>query len=230
MLQHIAFIMDGNGRWAQKRGLERTAGHAEGSQAVRRVLDACQKKGIHYVTLFAFSSENWKRPAAEVAFLMKLFRKYLNEDVRELQKHHIRVSFIGEKERFPKDIQSKMLEIETQTASFEKFHVILALGYGSRWDLAQAARKIAEKVVVGQLTLTDISEKTVSDSLSTTGIPDPDLIIRTSGEARLSNFLLWESAYTEFYFTPVFWPDFDEKELDKALEDYASRHRRFGQI
>ncbi len=227
---HIAFIMDGNGRWAQARGLPRTAGHKKGADTVRTVLEHAQKRGVKVVTLFAFSSENWNRPAEEVETLIGLFRSYMKNDVRRLAEKNIRVSFIGDRSKFPADIVTRMNEVEAETKSFDAFHVVLALSYGSRDDMVAAARQLAARVAAGDLKPGDITAESFAGALSTHDIPDPDLIVRTSGEERISNFLLWELAYAELYFTPVAWPDFDEAELDKAIENFENRHRRFGKV
>ena len=226
--KHIAIIMDGNGRWAEKRGLPRTAGHKAGAETLKKIIAYVQKKGIEVITLYAFSSENWKRPPAEVQTLMNLFRTYLKNDVNELMKKGIRVSFIGEREKFDADLVEQMNRLERQTADFKDFHVVLALSYGARNDIINAARQLAAKAARGQIKPQEIDESFFSAHLSTADLPAPDFIIRTGGEERLSNFLLWEAAYAELYFTPVFWPDFNEEELDKALESYAKRERRFG--
>ena len=226
--KHIAIIMDGNGRWAEKRGLPRTAGHKAGAETLKKIIAYAQKKGIEIITLYAFSSENWKRPPEEVQTLMNLFRTYLKNDVNELMKKGIRVSFIGEREKFDADLVEQMNRLERQTADFKGFHVVLALSYGARNDIINAARQLAAKAARGQLKPQEIDESFFSAHLSTADLPAPDFIIRTGGEERLSNFLLWEAAYAELYFTPVFWPDFNEEELDKALESYAKRERRFG--
>ena len=226
--KHTAIIMDGNGRWAEKRGLPRTAGHKAGAETLKKIIAYAQKKGIEVITLYAFSSENWKRPPEEVQTLMNLFRTYLKNDVNELMKKGIRISFIGEREKFDADLVEQMNRLERQTADFKGFHVVLALSYGARNDIINAARQIAAKAARGQIKPQEIDESFFSAHLSTADLPAPDFIIRTGGEERLSNFLLWEAAYAELYFTPVFWPDFNEEELDKALEAYAKRERRFG--
>ncbi len=227
---HVGIIMDGNGRWAQKRGLPRTAGHKKGAENLKKVLKYAQESGIKIVTLYAFSSENWSRPKEEVDTLMTLFREYLKNDINELLKEGVRVSFIGERERFDYDLQEQMNLIEAKTKDLNGFHVVLALSYGARGDILNAVRVLAKKVEQGVLKTNEIDMFQFSSHLSTVGIPDPDLIIRTSGEARISNFLLWEIAYSEFYFTPVLWPDFGEKEFEKALDSFAQRQRRFGKV
>ncbi len=227
---HIAIIMDGNGRWAQARGLPRTMGHKKGSETVRLILSHAQKRGVRIVTLFAFSSENWGRPKEEVDTLISLFRQYLKEDVEELKKRRVRIRFIGDRYRFPKDLVERMNELEAQTAENEDFQVVLALSYGSRDDIVRAVQHIVQDVQENKLTADQLSCSVFSDYLSTKDIPDPDLVIRTSGENRISNFLLWEIAYAEFYFTKVYWPDFNEEEFDKALQSYGQRERRFGKL
>ncbi len=228
--KHIAIIMDGNGRWAAEKGLPRTEGHKVGAETVKVILEHAKKRGVKYVTLFAFSSENWNRPKEEVNVLMDLFRKYMKEDVAELQKKKVRVSFIGDRTRFPEDMQERMNEVERETADYNDFHVILALSYGARGDMITAIKRIAMDVVDRQCMISNINEQVVNDALSTHGIPYPDLVIRTSGEQRLSNFLLWEIAYAELYFTPIYWPDFNEQDLDIAIEAYGRRNRRFGSV
>ncbi len=225
--KHIAIIMDGNGRWAKKRGLPRTAGHKVGAETLKKILTHARKKGIEVVTLYAFSSENWKRPQEEVQTLMNLFRTYLKE-AREFVEKEIRVSFIGEREKFDADLKEQMNRLESQTADFKGFHVVLALSYGARNDIVNAARQLATKAASGQIKPDEIDEATFAAHLSTAHMPVPDFVIRTSGEERLSNFLLWESAYAELYFTPVLWPDFDEEAFDKALKVYQNRDRRYG--
>lgn len=228
--QHIAIIMDGNGRWATSRGLPRTEGHRKGAETVTRILEAAQKRDIKYITLYAFSTENWKRPSEEVDTLLNLFRQYLKKDLSELEKKSVRIHFIGDRKRFPQDIQDEMNRLEKITFEHDKYHLILALSYSGRDELKRAVQKLITHVKDGILEPSDISEETIVEMLDTAGIPDPDLMIRTSGEQRISNFLLWQLAYTEMYFSPVYWPDFTAEELDKAIEAYASRDRRFGKI
>lgn len=227
---HIGFIMDGNGRWASEQKLPRAAGHKKGAETARLVIEHAKKRGIKVVTLYAFSTENWKRPKTEVDTLIDLFRQYMNEDVRELQKQRVRVSFIGDRERFPADMVHRMNEIERETASFSDFRVILALNYGGRDDLIFAMKKIASDILDRKYLISGIDENKVRAALSTHDTPYPDLIIRTSGEQRISNFLLWECAYAELYFTPIYWPDFNEHDLDDAIEAYRRRSRRFGAV
>ena len=209
--------------------------HYGGGSVVRsgllnRVTDTLDAAGIKYVTLFAFSSENWERPKSEVNYLVDLFRKYLNEDIKELQKKKVNISFVGSRDKFPADIVERMNELERETAPFDDFHVVLALSYGAREDIIAAIKRIALDVKDGKYLISAIDEKVVKEALSTRKIPSPDLVIRTSGEQRLSNFLLWEIAYAELYFTPIYWPDFNEQDLDIAIEAYGRRERRFGKV
>lgn len=228
MPKHIAIIMDGNGRWAKQRGLPRTMGHKKGAENLKRVLKHARDKGVEIVTLYAFSSENWSRPKEEVDTLMNLFREYLKNDISELAKNNVRISFIGNRLKFDDDLQQQMTFLEQETKHLDGFHVVLALSYGSRDDIVQAAKKIALGVVNKEFSVNDIDVDRFSSCLSTAGWENPDLVIRTSGEERISNFLLWEIAYAELYFSSVYWPDFDETELDKALASYQKRQRRFG--
>ena len=227
---HIAIIMDGNGRWASEKGLPRTEGHKVGAETVRTILEHAKERGVKYVTLYAFSSENWRRPKEEVKVLIDLFKKYLNEDVAELQKKKVRVSFIGDRTRFPEEMQERMNEVERETVGYDDFHVILALSYGARDDMIAAIKRISLDILDRKYMISGINEEVVHEALSTHGIPYPDLVIRTSGEQRLSNFLLWEIAYAELYFTPIYWPDFNEQDLDIAIEAYGRRNRRFGNL
>lgn len=227
---HVAVIMDGNGRWATAKGLPRTVGHKVGSDTVKIALKHFKKRGVKVVTLYAFSSENWGRPAEEVDTLIKLFRQYLNNDINEYKKENTRISFIGNRYKFPADIVQKMNELEIETAENADFRVVLALSYGARDDIIEAVKKLASEIADGNRTPESIDTGVFANALSTNGIPDPDFVIRTSGEERLSNFLLWEVAYAEFYWTPVLWPDFKEAEIDKALEVYGTRKRRFGKV
>lgn len=228
--QHVAIIMDGNGRWATRKGLPRSAGHKVGAETLKTALKYLKKRGVKIVTLYAFSSENWGRPAEEVDTLMKLFRHYLNNDIDAYKKENTRISFIGQREKFPADIAQKMNELETETRQNGDFHIVLALSYGARDDIVVAAQKLAQEVFDGARSVDSIDAGALAGALSTQGIPDPDFVIRTSGEERLSNFLLWEVAYAEFYWTDVLWPDFKEVEIDKALEAYSMRARRFGKV
>lgn len=228
--KHVAIIMDGNGRWAKKRGLPRTAGHKVGAETLKKILTHAQKRGVQTVTLFAFSSENWNRPTEEVKTLMDLFRTYLKNDIADLTKKGVRVSFIGNRLKFADDIREQMDKLEQATQHLTNFHVVLALSYGARDDIVDAARRIAGEVQSGKVAPEAIDAALFATHLSTHGIPDPDFVIRTSGEERISNFLLWELAYAELYFTPVYWPDFTEADFDTALEAYTKRQRRFGKI
>jgi undecaprenyl diphosphate synthase len=230
--KHIAIIMDGNGRWANARGLPRNAGHRAGVKAVRASIEHCARSGVQALTLFAFSSENWKRPQEEVGLLMTLFLEALDREVAELDKNEIRVCFIGDRTLLSKALQERIRLAEERTAQNKRLTVVVAVAYGGRWDIVQAARQLADECVAGRLNSAAIDEAALHRHLSlstvTSEIPDPDLFIRTGGEQRISNFLLWNLAYSELYFTPVLWPDFDAKELDRAIEYFASRERRFG--
>lgn len=226
---HIGFIMDGNGRWAQKRGLPRKLGHREGASTFRKIARYCKKIGIKYVTFYAFSTENWSRPKDEIDELMKLFGEYIDE-VSDYAEENTRLIFLGDKSAFGKEMADKMSELEKGSRDFSDMTLMLAMNYGGRDDIVHAARQIAAMVENKEIKHTDVDESLISGLLYTGGIPDADLIIRPSGEKRLSNFLIWQSAYAEFYFTDVLWPDFTPKELDKALEDFASRKRRFGGV
>ena len=226
---HIGFIMDGNGRWAVKRGLPRKLGHREGAQAFRKIARYCKKIGIKYVTFYAFSTENWKRPKEEVDELMRLFREYLDE-VEDYARENTRLVFLGDKSAFDSDMAQKMVDMEKKSADFDGMTLMLAMNYGGRDDIVHSIKRIAEMLSEKEVKLSDINEDLVSSLLYTGGVPNVDLIIRPSGEKRISNFLIWQSAYAEFYFTDTLWPDFSTKELDKALEDFASRKRRFGGV
>ena len=225
---HVAIIMDGNGRWAAMRGLPRIAGHRAGADAVSRCLHAARDAGVDYLTLYAFSSENWRRGAAEVADLTSLLRYYLRYKVAELHRENVRICFIGETERFGQDLVEELERTERLTAGNTGLTLVLALSYGGRAEIAGAARRLAEAVRDGKIEPSAVTEDVFSRYLLTAGMPDPDLIVRTSGEHRLSNFLLWQSAYSEFVFLDVLWPDFDESHFSSMLKIYASRERRFG--
>lgn len=222
-------IMDGNGRWAKKRGNIRLAGHRAGAETVRRVLDYCRKYGVQYLTLYAFSTENWSRPKAEVAGLMKLLAKFLREKERDLIADECRFRAIGRRADLPGDLQSLIAKVEESTKHFQR-QLIVCLSYGGRAEIADAATRLADDVRAGKIPAGPISEETFASYLYAPDVPDPDLILRTSGEFRLSNFLLWEAAYSELYVTPVLWPDFEEKDFVAALDAFASRSRRFGGI
>ena len=220
--------MDGNGRWAKMRGKERYEGHIQGVASVRKVVRAAANAGVEYLTLYAFSTENWGRPAEEVEALMTLFCSYVINETPELIEQGIKVTIIGRRSRFSDEVNARLNEIESRTAEGKVLNLILALDYSSRSEIAEAVRQIATKVAEGTLAPTEISEQTICENLYTAGIPDPDLVIRTSGECRLSNFLLWQASYAEFYFPQTLWPDFTEKDFQDALDVYASRERRYG--
>lgn len=226
--QHIAIVMDGNGRWAKQRKLKTAAGHRAGVETVRTVLDACQRQGVLCLTLFAFSSENWRRPKLEVDALMRLFSNYLDSEVNNLHTKGTRLKFIGRRDRFSKTLLKKIEKAEATTKNNNKFYLNLAVDYGGQWDIAQACQKIAIKTQQGLLQTDAIDEDLVGQHLSLADLPAVDFLIRTSGEQRLSNFLLWQSAYAELYFSDVLWPDFTEQDLSQALGFYAQRDRRFG--
>ncbi|HTX25003.1 MAG TPA: polyprenyl diphosphate synthase [Steroidobacteraceae bacterium] len=225
---HIAIVMDGNGRWAAARGLPRHAGHKAGIDAVRACVERCSAKGIAALTLFAFSSENWRRPGDEVAKLMGLFVHALDHEVAELHANRVRLRFIGERGRLAVRLQSRIAAAEVQTAANDGLALQVAMSYGGRWDIVKAVQRLAAECVQGSLQPRDLTEQHVQAALALAGLPDPDLFIRTGGERRISNFLLWNLAYTELYFTDLNWPDFDAAALDAALEFYAQRDRRFG--
>ena len=228
--KHIAIIMDGNGRWAKLRGKERYEGHIQGVESVRRVVRVAADAGVEYLTLYAFSTENWGRPAEEVNALMSLFCSCVINETPELIEQGVKVTIIGQRNRFSSEVNARLDEIEQRTAEGKVLNLILALDYSSRSEITEAARRIAAKVAKGELSAENISEQSISEHLYTAGVPDPDLVIRTSGECRLSNFLLWQASYAEFYFPQTLWPDFTEDEFNKALEVYASRDRRYGII
>lgn len=225
---HVAIIMDGNGRWAKRRLLPRVAGHQQGAESVRAIIKACSKKGISVLTLFAFSSENWNRPKAEVEFLLSLFLRSLKNETASLHKNNVRLMVIGDRTPFSKDLQLAMEEAETITKQNTGLLLNVAVNYGGRWDIVNAATKLCERVQKGELNPSDINESLFQESLSLSHCGDPDLLIRSSGEQRISNFLLWNFAYTELYFTDTLWPDFREEEFDRALAAFGSRKRRFG--
>lgn len=228
--RHVAIILDGNGRWAKKRFLPRNAGHAAGSKNVEKICSAAWDMGIEYVTMYAFSTENWSRPKEEVDALMKLLYSYLKDCLRTSEKNNMRVRVIGDITRLAPDLQEQIKKLEQFSAKNTGLNFQVALNYGSRDEITRAVTKLAQDVKNGVCDPENIDEQTISDYLDTKGIPDPDLMIRTSGEQRLSNYLLWQMAYTEFYFTDVLWPDFDKKELEKAVEYYRNRDRRFGGV
>lgn len=226
--RHVAIIMDGNGRWAQARGLPRIAGHRRGAEAVRRTVAAATELGISYLTLFGFSSENWKRPANEIHDLMGLLRHYLRGEIAELHEKGVRLRMIGDRSRLPSDIVTLIVNSEELTRGNSGLNLSIALSYGGRAEIAIAARRIAEEVVAGRLDPSEVDETLFGGFLFTAGIPDPDLLIRTSGEQRISNFLLWQSAYSELVFTGTLWPDFDKADLENAVRDFHGRERRYG--
>ena len=226
---HIGFIMDGNGRWAQKRGLPRTFGHREGAQAFRKIARYCKKIGIKYITFYAFSTENWSRPKEEVDAIMALFSQYL-EEADNFAEDKTRLIFLGDKAPFSPKMRERMIELEKASENFDEMTLALAINYGGRDDIVHSVKRIAELVESGDIRSSDIDESLVGSLLYTGTMPDADLIIQPSGEKRLSNFLIWQSAYAEFYFTDVLWPDFTPAELDKALKDFAQRNRRFGGV
>ena len=228
--QHVAIIMDGNGRWAALRGKERYVGHAAGVEPVRAALRAAARHGVKYLTLYAFSTENWGRPAAEVDALMELFCRSVVDETPELVAQGVRIRMIGDRSRFSEKVQRYLAEAEARTADGRRVTLILALNYSSRDEIVRAVRGIAARVAAGETTPGAIDERTIAAALDTAEYPDPDLIVRTSGECRLSNFLLWQASYAELLFTPVLWPDFTEEEFDRAVEEYARRDRRFGLV
>lgn len=227
---HVAIIMDGNGRWAQERGQERIFGHMNGVESVRNAVKASLRNGVKYLTLYAFSTENWGRPTEEVEGLMDLFCKSVQDEAEELTKQGVRVRIMGCRDRMSDKVKEHFQRIEESTASGSNLTLILAINYSSKDEMTRAIRQIANEVQQGQTTIEDINQELIDKHLYTADYPDPDLIIRTSGECRLSNFLLWQAAYAELYFTPVLWPDFDEKCFNKAIESFGKRERRFGLV
>lgn len=231
--RHIGIIMDGNGRWAKKRGLPRSEGHKVGADTFRRICDYAAEIGIECVTFYAFSTENWKRPANEVAAIMDLFRDYLdeaNERESENEQKGMRIRYIGEREGLPEDIVNMIKLLEANSADKSTITINLAVNYGGRDEIVNAVKRLGEKIEAGEMAAKDINEKAIGDNLFTAGQPDPDLIIRPSGEYRLSNFLIWQAAYSEFWFSDILWPDFTTDDLDEAIIDYCKRSRRFGGI
>jgi len=226
--QHVAVVMDGNGRWAKSKGLLRVAGHKVGVESVRCAVRYCLNAGIPYLTIFAFSSENWKRPALEVAALKELFAVSLAKETKTLSEQGVRMRFIGDVASFGRRLAHAAHKAEQFTAENNKLTLVIALNYGGQWDICEAAKKIAEHVRQGKLSVDEITPACFGQFLSTSGMPDPELYIRTSGEYRISNFLLWQLAYTELYFTDTLWPDFDEKAFNLAIQSYGKRERRFG--
>ena len=228
--EHVAIIMDGNGRWAKQHGKERYEGHIAGVESVRRAVESAAKYGVKWLTLYAFSTENWGRPTAEVEAIMQLFCRTVMNEGESLAKQGVRVLILGERTRFSEEVLEMIDRIETTTAEGSRLTLVLASNYSSRRELVLATQAIARRVADGEISVDDIDEELVSSSLMTASIPDPDLVIRTSGECRLSNFLLWQASYAEFYFPEIMWPDFDEEAFDEALEVYCHRERRFGKV
>jgi undecaprenyl diphosphate synthase len=226
--RHVAIIMDGNGRWAAARGLPRGEGHRRGVEALRRTVRAAGELGIDILTIFAFSSENWSRPPTEIRDLLGLLRRFIRNDLAELHQNNIRVRIIGEREGLSPDVSSLLVEAEEMTAGNDGMTLVVAFNYGARQEIARAARRVAEEVVAGRLAISEITADRLGEFLELPDLPDPDLIIRTSGEQRLSNFLLWQSAYSELVFVQTFWPDFDRAALERAISEYRRRERRFG--
>lgn len=226
--KHISIVMDGNGRWARLKHRPRFLGHKKGVEAVREIVKTCSKLNIECLSLFAFSSENWKRPEEEIKNLMGLFMMALEREAKALAKNNVRLQIIGDLSAFSEKLQTKIKQVEDLTINSTGLRLIVAANYGGRWDITQSTKALAKEIQSGSLNQDSISEDDISKNISTADLPDPDLFIRTGGEKRISNFLLWQMAYTELYFTDVLWPDFDAKELEKAIMDYSSRQRRFG--
>lgn len=225
---HVAIILDGNGRWAKQKGMPRNYGHMQGAKAVEDILVDARDLGIKYLTVYAFSTENWNRPEAEVSALMTILRNYLKTSIKKSMKNNVRCRVIGERSKLSDDIQAAIKELEDATAGNTGLTFTIAINYGSRDEIRRAVKKIADKAVSGEISPEDITEEMISQNLDTEFLPDPDLLIRTCNEQRISNFLLWQCAYTEFYYTPVAWPDFNKEELIKAIESYSTRNRKFG--
>ncbi len=226
--KHLAIIMDGNGRWVARQGQPRGLGHRAGRKALRKVVEHCAQINLPELTIFAFSSENWQRPVTEVKLLLDLFKRALRKEANELHKNNICITFIGERSRFSVSLQQEMLRVEELTQNNQRLQLNVAINYGGRWDIVQASRKLASAVAAGELRAEDIDEQRFSRALSSAGYSMPDLLIRSGGEQRLSNFLLWQLAYSEIYFTDTLWPDFNANEIDIALAEYSRRQRRFG--
>ena len=227
---HVAIILDGNGRWAKAKGMPRNYGHVQGAKTVEVICEEAYKMGIQYLTVYAFSTENWNRPQDEVDALMKLLRNYMKTCLKTAEKNRMCVRVIGDKTRLDEDIRSRIAELEEATKNNDGLHFQIAINYGGRDEIVRAVRNIAEEIKSGTLEVQEITEQLISNHLDTAGIPEPDLLIRTCNEQRISNFLLWQLAYTEFYFTPVPWPDFTNEELEKAIEAYNHRDRRYGMV
>lgn len=228
--QHVAIVMDGNGRWAENRGLERFEGHRAGAESVRTIIRSCLTYNIPVLSLFAFSSENWSRPIQEVDFLMQLFLESLSQEIAELHKQGVALRFTGFREELSLKLRDQMQQAEQLTAHNKRLVLNIVINYGGRWDISHATKAIAAQVLAGKLTLDEIDDSIITKHLSTQGLPDPDLFIRTSGEQRVSNFFLWQLAYTELYFAAVHWPDFTKEEFEKALNSFKQRERRYGKI
>ena len=228
--QHVAIIMDGNGRWAKKKHMPRTFGHAQGARVLEQTLEDCDDLGVKYLTVYAFSTENWARPYEEVQVIMNLFRDYLISAVEKCNRNNVRCMVIGERSKLDDDIIAAINNLENETRNNTGITFIVAINYGARDEITRGVREIAESIRKGEIDPADISEDLITAHLDTRDIPDPDLLIRTSGEERLSNFLMWQLAYTEFYFTDIPWPDFNKEELIKAIEKYSSRDRRYGNV
>jgi undecaprenyl diphosphate synthase len=226
--RHIAVIMDGNGRWAAKRALPRPAGHRMGVKSVKAIVESCARRGVQVLTLFAFSSENWKRPREEVSMLMGRFLEALDTEVDELHKNQIRIRFIGNLEQLSTALRERIVNAEVLTKANARMTLVIAVAYGGRWDIAVAARELARRCIAGEATIDSIDENSLGALVALSDLPDPDLLIRTGGEQRISNFLLWNLAYTELYFCDTLWPDFGDIELDAAIEHFGRRQRRFG--
>ncbi len=226
--RHIAIIMDGNGRWAKNRGLPRTAGHSAGGEAFRRIANYCRTLGVEYLTVYAFSTENWKRSQEEVSGIMKLMVKYLKEALRDMEKNHVRFRFFGDLTKLTPDLQKLCRETEERSSAYEGVQVNFCFNYGGRDEIVRAVRQIAQQVRDGSFDPEHITEDTITDFLDSAGVPDPELVIRPSGEMRISNFLPWQTVYSEFVFMNVLWPDFGPEDLDRAIEEYHRRNRRFG--
>ena len=228
--RHIAIIMDGNGRWAKNRGLPRTAGHAAGAETFRRIANYCRTLGVEYLTVYAFSTENWKRSEEEIAGIMKLLKNYLLEAMQDMEKNHVRFKFFGDLTRLSPELQELCCQAEQTSSAYHDVQVNFCLNYGGRDEIVQAARRFAQDVAEGRRQADELTESVLEEYLYSAGVPDPELIIRPSGELRISNFLLWQSAYSEFVYMNVLWPDFNEKHLDQAIEEYHRRNRRFGGV
>jgi len=228
--EHVAIVMDGNGRWAERQGKPRATGHKAGVESVRRVMEVCGQAGVKVLTLFAFSSENWKRPQSEVNLLLDLFLVALKQEIRRINKRNVRLRVVGDVSAFPHKLQQRIMDAEQLTADNDGLLLQIAANYGGRWDIVQAARRLARQAQAGELDADAIDEDRLGQAMSFSDVPDPDLFIRTGGEQRISNFMLWQAAYTEFYFTDVLWPDFQELEMRAALKAFAGRQRRFGLI